>query len=157
MFHVFADGLQQPRWFPLKSKKPESKKDSIVTGSIQLEFSLFDPVAPSAAPQDVIQKFLTTIGLSQTDIGEDDDQDESPEGDEDEELVGGESPPGEQESGVEGAVKTKKKKRIPGLARLKKKAKEHGYEFTSISSIAGVLFIEIQKATDLPPERNGTL
>lgn len=52
--------------------------------------------------------------------------------------------------------KEKKKKRLR-LARLKKKAKEHGYEFSGGSDVAGVLFVEIQKITDLPPEKNGML
>lgn len=56
-----------------------------------------------------------------------------------------------------GGQEKKKKKRLPGIKSLKKKAKEHGYEFNSGSPIAGVLFLEIQKATELPPERNGML
>jgi phosphatidylserine decarboxylase len=104
----------------------------------------------------VIQKLHATIGLGRSNVA-DDDEDESPDGDGDEETQEGESP-GDQESGLDATGgPIKKKKRIPGIARLKKKAKEHGYEFTSLSPIAGVLFIEIQKATDLPPERNGML
>jgi phosphatidylserine decarboxylase len=39
---------------------------------------------------------------------------------------------------------------------LKKKAKQvSGYEYSSNGDVAGVLFLEIQKITDLPPERNG--
>lgn len=50
---------------------------------------------------------------------------------------------------------TKKKNRLR-LARLKKKAKKHGYEFSGATDVAGVLFVEIQRITDLPPEKNGT-
>jgi phosphatidylserine decarboxylase len=48
-----------------------------------------------------------------------------------------------------------KKKRKLRLARLKRKAKERGYEFTGGNDVAGVLFVEIQRITDLPPEKNG--
>lgn len=49
-----------------------------------------------------------------------------------------------------------KRKRRLRIARLKKKAKQRAYEFSGQSDIAGVLFLEIGKLTDLPPERNGT-
>lgn len=47
------------------------------------------------------------------------------------------------------------KRRRKRMAILKRKAKLKGYEFTNGSDVAGVLFLEIQKITDLPPERNG--
>lgn len=50
----------------------------------------------------------------------------------------------------------KKKSRLR-LAPLKKKAKKHGYEFSGATDVAGVLFVEIQRITDLPPEKNGKI
>ena len=50
-----------------------------------------------------------------------------------------------------------KHKRRLKLARLKKKAKERAYEFSGLSDMAGVLFLEIQRVTDLPPEKNSKL
>ena len=47
------------------------------------------------------------------------------------------------------------KRRRKRMAILKRKAKQRGYEFTNGSDVAGVLFLEIQRITDLPPERNG--
>lgn len=47
-----------------------------------------------------------------------------------------------------------KRKRRHRLARLKRKTKLKAYEFSGMSDVAGVLFVEIQKITDLPPERN---
>lgn len=41
------------------------------------------------------------------------------------------------------------------LARLKRKTKAKAYQYSGLSDVAGVLFLEIQKITDLPPERNG--
>jgi phosphatidylserine decarboxylase len=48
-----------------------------------------------------------------------------------------------------------RKRRRKRLAILKRKAKLKAYEFTNGTDVAGVLFLEIQKITDLPPERNG--
>jgi hypothetical protein len=52
------------------------------------------------------------------------------------------------------AKKKQKKKR---LARLRRKSiAVRAYEFTGIDSdVSGILFMEISKITDLPPERNG--
>lgn len=47
-----------------------------------------------------------------------------------------------------------KRKKRHRLARLKRKTKMKAYEFNGLSDIAGVLFLEIQRITDLPPERN---
>jgi len=32
----------EPRWYPLKSKRPGGKKSSNVSGEVQLQFTLFD-------------------------------------------------------------------------------------------------------------------
>ena len=50
----------------------------------------------------------------------------------------------------------KRKKKLR-LARLKKKTKKRAYEFTGGSDVTGIAFLEIEKITDLPPERNGTI
>lgn len=83
--------------------------------------------------------------LSKTDSQEPDDEDDG-------EL---DDLPADEADDVDGAVadpvEKKKRKRLAGL---KKKAKQRAYEFSGESDVAGVLFIEIQKITDLPPERN---
>ena len=48
----------------------------------------------------------------------------------------------------------KRKKRLR-LRRLKKKAKARTYEFSGGSDCVGIIFLEIGRITDLPPERNG--
>lgn len=48
-----------------------------------------------------------------------------------------------------------KRKRRHRLARLRKKAKQRAYEFSGLSDLDGVLFLEISRINDLPPERNG--
>ena len=53
-------------------------------------------------------------------------------------------------------VSERKRRKKLKLARLRRKVKSKtGYEYSSNGDIAGVLFLEIQKCTDLPPERNG--
>lgn len=145
----------QPRWYPLNSKRT-GKKSSIVTGAVQLQFTLYDPANPSAPPQQVIAKLSSICGadspsfdgevaqgLERTDSGdlEAEDADET-------ELASG--------TDDNRTPDTAEKKRKRRLAILKRKVKR-GYEFSNGTDVAGVLFIEIQKITDLPPERNGML
>lgn len=78
---------------------------------------------------------------------------ESGEQDEDDDDQGDVTDEADENKTPEGAAKKKKRLR---LARLKRKAKQHGYEFSGATDVAGVLFVEIQRITDLPPEKNGT-
>lgn len=50
--------------------------------------------------------------------------------------------------------KAEKRKRKLRMKRLKKKAKARAYEFSGGTNVVGVVFVEIGKITDLPPERN---
>jgi phosphatidylserine decarboxylase len=51
-----------------------------------------------------------------------------------------------------------KRKRKLRLKRLRRKTKARAYEFTgSGSDVIGIVFLEIVRITDLPPERNGTI
>lgn len=49
---------------------------------------------------------------------------------------------------------TEKRKKKLRLARLKKKTKARAYEFSGGTDIVGIVFLDIGKITDLPPERN---
>jgi phosphatidylserine decarboxylase len=120
---------------------------------VLLEFSIFDPIHSSATPQQILQRLHTTIGagddnddegLLRTNTDELDDE----EGDDDI----------EQTDGADEAVKDEnleKKKKRRRVARIKKRTKQRAYEFSGSSDVAGVLFLEVQKIVDLPPERNG--
>lgn len=153
---VFMNGQtqQDPQWFPLKSKRTGKKKSSIVSGEIQIQFSLIDPVNLAAAPEQVIQKFLAIAG-----------QTPSPDEDEEELLLRADSNATDVDDDEDSsddvndeskkAEKREKRRKKLKLARLRKKAKQiSGYEYSSNGDVAGVLFLEIQKITDLPPERN---
>lgn len=115
---------------------------------------LYDPVHSSATSQQVLQKFH---GIAAAAADVDDEGDEivsrtaSKEGDsedDDENETGLESEgPGKDAAADKGSRRAR-------IARLKRKAKQKAYEFSGSSDFAGVLFLEIAKVTDLPPERN---
>jgi phosphatidylserine decarboxylase len=154
---VFQNGgvNQEPRWYPLESRRTGRKK-SVVTGEILLQFSLLDPANPSAAPEQIMQKFMGLASstpspdeeeddiLLREDTGENEDQEEEESSDE-----------AQDES--QKAEKNEKRRRKLRLAKLKKKAKLRAYELSDKTEVAGVLFLEIVKITDLPPERNSKL
>jgi phosphatidylserine decarboxylase len=137
----------------LKSKRP-GKKSSNVTGAVHLQFTIHDPADPAATPQQILQKLSTIVGTSTPSLGDDGYGPEADDDDDDDDQSPETETPGEADGTTESSEKKKRRLRI---ARIKNKAKQRGYEFTGTSSVAGVLFVEIQKITDLPPERNGEL
>ncbi|KAF2873595.1 phosphatidylserine decarboxylase-domain-containing protein [Massariosphaeria phaeospora] len=143
----------EAKWYPLESRR-SGKKKSIVTGEIQIQFSLADPTDPSATPEQLMQKFSAFTSQSP-----------SPDEDEDEALLrmeSGDLDEQEEESSDEPhdeskkAEKQERRRKRLRLAKLKRKAKQRAYEFSEKTEVAGVLFLEITKITDLPPERNVT-
>lgn len=151
----FLSGQTQsePLWFPLQSKR-SGKKKSIVSGEIQIQFSLVDPTNLAATPDQILQKLLGIAG-----------QLSSPDEEEEELLLRADSngtdieddeSSDEAQDESKKAEKREKRRRRLRLAKLRKNAKQKsGYEYSSNGDIAGVLFLEIQKVTDLPPEKNG--
>lgn len=71
--------------------------------------------------------------------------------------VNGHRSPRSEQVDLERTNTNEKHKRRLKLARLKKRAKDAAYEFSGLSDLAGVLFLEIQRVSDLPPERNSEL
>jgi phosphatidylserine decarboxylase len=154
---LFTDArpLQEPQWFPLESRR-SGKKKSVVTGEIQIQFALVDTSNAAAPPDQIMHKFLAIAGASPS---PDEDEAElllradsnNTDADDDDEDSSDEA----QDESKKAEKREKRRKRLR-LARLKKKAKQmSGYEYSSNGDVAGVLFLEIQKVTDLPPERNG--
>lgn len=163
---------QEPTWYRLKSKRP-GKKTGIVSGEVQLKFSLIDTSNSSATPEQILDKFYNLVGsvpvgssrnitpsmtpsLAPTtfaprsvpgpsDNNGDDDEDDD-EDDEDEED--------DDPSKPETAEKRRRRLRIRGL---KKKRRQNPYAFMGNGSdVVGVIYLEIVKITDLPPESNLT-
>lgn len=132
---------------------------------MQLQFSIVDSANAAASPEEIQRKFRAVIqaDLDDDDIlsrvsssatnngtGEEEDRDVDADDIENEPDTSDEtdsaSKPGTSE-------KKQKKKRI---ARLRRKSiAVRAYDFVGKGSdVSGIIFMEIQKITDLPPERN---
>ena len=77
---------------------------------------------------------------------EEDDLDREPSDETDE---GPPTPSGEVEE-------KQRRRRRAKIKKLKRKSKLKAYEFSNTSDVAGVLFLEINRIKDLPPEKNMT-
>ncbi|QSZ33058.1 hypothetical protein DSL72_002643 [Monilinia vaccinii-corymbosi] len=150
---------QEPTWYPLRSKRPGGKKDSNVSGDVMLQFTLFDTTNPGASSTQILEKFRALVGVESpglvtpsreqgsitpgTEMTEDDYFDEGTEP----------SDETDDPSKPENVEKRRKRLRLKGL---RKKKQLTGYEFSGESEVVGIVFLEIGKVTDLPPERNMT-
>ncbi|RFU75469.1 phosphatidylserine decarboxylase [Trichoderma arundinaceum] len=167
---------QEPRWYPLKSKRP-GKKTSIVSGEVQLQFTLIDTTNPSIPHQQLFEKFYALVGTvpvgssrnvtptetplltpsgtmrlgvssSADGLGDDDDDDDLTELEED--IADDAEDPSKPET----AEKRRRRLRIKGL---KKKRRQDPYAFTNgDSDVVGIIYLEVSRITDLPPESNLT-
>jgi len=145
----------EPQWFTLCSKRPGGKKGSNVSGDVQLQFTLYDSSNISATPAQVLEKFRTLAGVV--------DLPDTPgrlpmgatEADEELDFDDDDEPSDETDDPTkpENAEKRRRKLRLRGL---RKKKQLNAYEFTGGSEVVGIVFLEIGKITDLPPERNMT-
>ncbi|KAJ5161290.1 Phosphatidylserine decarboxylase-related protein [Penicillium capsulatum] len=154
---IFSDGQinQKPTWYTLNSKRVfhrsnrKKKKDSTVSGDILLQFSLVDSANPTAPPEDVYRKFKNLVS-----VGEEDDQ--IPAADLDD-LDRDEETSDETDDPSRPEVVEKRRRRLR-LARLRRKSlAARAYQFSgSGTGVQGIVFMEILRVTDLPPERNVT-
>ena len=153
--------LVQPKWYKLRSKRKGNKK-SAVSGEVQMQFMLMDTYNPSATEEETYRKFKSMIAAD----AEDDILMLSPsstlESQPDEQEAGDEDHDQDQDTSDETdattmsakSAKTAKKRR---LARLRRKSiAVRSYEFMGKDSdVSGIIFMEIQRISDLPPELNG--
>lgn len=163
---------QEPRWYPLKSKR-SGKKSSVVSGEVMLQFTLLDNSDRSAPAEQIMEKLRNLAGSvpvsarlaspsstppmtsgpitkvkSASADGTADEDDEDDLSDE-EDLQEGDDP-----SKPETAEKRRRRLRIRGL---KRKNRKNPYAFTNGGSdVVGIIFLEVCKITDLPPETNLT-
>ncbi|KAJ5818117.1 Phosphatidylserine decarboxylase-related protein [Penicillium riverlandense] len=149
---LFLEGEvdQQPKWYTLTSKrKPTKKKDSVISGEILLQFSISDSGNPNASPAEISQKFRSLVSA-----GEDEDQ--IPPGELDD-LDRDEETSDETDDLSKPEVREKRRRRLR-LARLKRKSlAARAYQFSgSGTGVQGIMFMEVVRVTDLPPERNVT-
>ena len=156
----------EPRWFSLEGRRSgrKKKKDDNVSGEVLLKFTLLDPLNTAATPQQILQKFYGVVAF-----GDDDDDDEEllgkvdsrdlddvSEEDDDDRDPSDETSDGARTPGGSTPDEKKKHRRRQKLKKLKRKSKLKAYEFSGMSDVAGVLFLEINRITDLPPEKNMT-
>ena len=171
---VFTNGsvTSGERWIALEGRRSgrKKKKDSNVTGEVLLNFSLHDSSTPSASSRQIYQKFQTAVSQANGEAGDDDDEeassqmrthiddvDEGSEDDDDDDFDD------EEEDEADGArtpcganeEKTKRRRRMK-LKRLRRKKNLRAYQLNEASETAGVLYLEINRITDLPPEKNST-
>ncbi|KAI1136181.1 phosphatidylserine decarboxylase-domain-containing protein [Hypoxylon sp. FL0543] len=172
---------QEPKWYPLKSKKP-GKKSNNVSGEVLLQCTLFDSTNKDATDAQILEKLralaatlpeaasrnatpnLTpmlgpTSGPQSTSAPSpqlsrnttDGSQDDE---DDDEILDEDETPEEEDPNKPETAEKRKRRLRIKGL---KRKRRQNPYEFVNGGSdVVGLIFLEVCNIKDLPPESNFT-
>ncbi|KAL1964177.1 hypothetical protein VTN77DRAFT_7265 [Rasamsonia byssochlamydoides] len=152
---IFADGeiQQQPKWYTLLSKRrPGKKKGSVVSGEILLQFSLYDSSNPTAPAQEIYQKFRSIVCA-----GEEDETLSQGAWNDQEDLDKDDETSDETDDPTKPEVVEKRKRRLR-IARLKRKTlAARAYQFSGAGNgVEGIVFMEISKITDLPPERNMT-
>ncbi|KAL9098265.1 MAG: hypothetical protein Q9163_006049 [Psora crenata] len=171
---IFANGktVQEPHWYTLEARgrgKGKKKKGLNVSGEVQMQFALADASDPAATPQELLQRLsaFTAIGPDDDNDDEDDDEDDDDElaqmnsldledEDKEDDVDGKEPDTSDETDDLSKPEKEEKRKRKLRMKRLRKKTKARAYEFTGGSDVVGIVFLEISKITDLPPERNMT-
>jgi len=124
-----------------------------------MQFSIVDAANPSASPEEIEKKFKSYIGaededddLSRVSTNLDENEAEEDLEDYDEDI----EPVSEVElkaKAVPVVDKKEKKKRLAVLRRRSIAAR--AYDFLGKDSdVSGIIFMEVLKITDLPPERN---
>ncbi|PGH18364.1 phosphatidylserine decarboxylase [Helicocarpus griseus UAMH5409] len=150
---IFSAGQIQPKpqWYTLHSRRKAGKKRNNVSGEIQMQFSLFDPTNPSATPEEIYQKFRTIVSS-------DDDDEVVPVVTPDTDELEKEDETSDETDDLSKPELAEKRRRRLRMARLKRKSMAaRAYQFSgSRDGVSGIVFMEIVKILDLPPERNVT-
>lgn len=122
-----------------------------MSGEILLQFSLVDSSNLAAAPSDTYKKFKDLVFTSD----EEDEPAQIPPPDLDD-ADPDEETSDELEDPTQPEVVEKRRKRLR-LRRLKRRSLAvRAYQFSGAGNgVQGIVFMEIVKITDLPPERNG--
>lgn len=125
-----------------------------MSGEILLQFSLADSANPAATPAEIFSKFKKLVYSGD----EDDQNSQIPPADLDDLDRDEDSSdePDDAAGGPEGGPEGGEKRRRLRLARLRRKSlAARAYQFSgSGTGVQGIVFMEIVRVTDLPPERN---
>jgi phosphatidylserine decarboxylase len=127
-----------------------------------MQFSLFDAANPAASPEEIYLKFKSTVQAADADSEDSVSRQPSHDTNENEDSDAGLDEAGkEEETSDETEDQTKpglsdKKRKRRKLKMLRRKSRAiRAYEFTGKDSdVSGIIFLEIGKITDLPPEKN---
>lgn len=87
-------------------------------------------------------------------MGIDDENDDNDEDDDEIDETNLETSDETDDPSKPAKAEKEKRRRKLRMKRLKKRAKARAYEFTGGTDVVGIVFLEICKITDLPPERN---
>ena len=156
---------QHAKWYPLKSKRGGGKKNSNVSGEVLLQFTLYDSTNHSATAQQIFEKFKTVCGADLDNVAPETPIRQTSRssgngilGEEDEDHFDEDEEPSDETDDPMKPENVEKRKRRLRLKGLRKKKQLGAYEFSggSESAVVGIVFLDIQKITDLPPERNLT-
>lgn len=148
----------EPRWYPLKSKRTGGKKSSNVSGEVQLQFTLFDSSNVGGTPAQVLQKFhaIAGVDISDVSLGTPTRLASTTGGETESEYFYDDEEPSDETDDPTKPESAEKRRRKLRLRGLRKKKQAGAYEFGAGSEVVGIVFLEIGKITDLPPERNMT-
>ncbi|EEH42085.2 phosphatidylserine decarboxylase proenzyme [Paracoccidioides lutzii Pb01] len=149
---IFSAGQiqPQPQWYTLRFGRKAGKKRSDVSGEIQMQFTLIDPSNPTATPEGIYQKFKAIVS------SDDEDEVVAVSGDTDD-FEKDDETSDEIDDPMKPEVVEKRRRRLR-IARLRRKSMAaKAYEFSgSKDGVSGIVFMEIVKIMDLPPESNMT-
>lgn len=144
----------EPRWYPLQNERRYGKKSEIVSGDVQLQFGLFDSSDINATPDQVMEKFRMFIGSF--DLSEGSSPSERQGRSEIQLTDEVDMEPSDDTDDASKSETTEKRKRSSRLIGLRTKKNMSGYELSGGNEVMGIVFLEICRINDLPPERNVT-
>lgn len=158
---IFAKGgvQSEPRWYKLKSKRKSKGQKTEVSGEVQMQFQLIDSANPAASPEEIRRKFRAQISIDEYDEIEPISRTTSfnPDGDlDDDDADSIDEVDTDSMSDVSSVTEKKSKKKKLAVLRRRSIA-ARAYEFVGKDSdISGMVFLELIRITDLPPEKNMT-
>lgn len=117
-----------------------------------MQFSLIDTYNPTATEEEILRKYKSVIAAGDED--EDEPLSRTPTADgEERQADNGDETSDETDEPSGKAAKKEKKRRKDRLRR--RSIAVRAYEFVGgVGDVSGIIFMEIVKITDLPPERN---
>ncbi|KAK9377279.1 phosphatidylserine decarboxylase-domain-containing protein [Lipomyces chichibuensis] len=148
---VVDSNENEPQWYPLYSARA---RKTYIKGHVYIKLALVCPLDPGATNEELLRKWKTMVSddsdpttpllpLSDSENAFDNSVSSLESSDED-----GETPT--DSTYLDVPEKTSRRRRL----RLRRQRSHKPYQVGSLADVVGVVFFEIVKVTDLPPERN---